>query len=379
MRPWWNWKDSILGKIDPAYREAFLQEDINRARIVIAIVAIMALGYIYIDYQELRLIPSFFLLAIYQVILFGASAWLFFYLPKLKNVRITDYSILAWSLAMVLLTLFSITSRETISIENINTNNLWVLGFYLLLPNRQPFKLIPALAISLFSIYLLFNFESTNIHGATRLNIITNASTLIAMNIIGFFSSIQLEAQRYHQYLIQKTLLAGREQLRELAITDSLTGTLNRRGFIEMANVEFDRSKRYGETFSFAIIDMDRLKKINDTHGHPAGDLALQKLVEAIKLEKRFSDTTGRLAGDEFGLLLPNTKSDQALEIMSRIKTRITETAIELQNNQRLQISVSAGVTEVKNSDNIFDDIYRRADKALLFAKDQGRNKIEKA
>jgi diguanylate cyclase (GGDEF)-like protein len=339
----------------------------------------MALGYIYIDYQELRLIPSFFLLAIYQVILFGASAWLFFYLPKLKNVSVTDYSILAWSLAMVLLTLFSITSRKTISIENINTNNLWVLGFYLLLPNRQPFKLIPALTITLFSIYLLLNFESTNIHGATRLNIITNVSTLVAMNIIGFLSSLQLESQRYHQYLIQKTLLAGREQLRELAITDSLTGTLNRRGFIEMANVEFDRSKRYGETFSFSIIDMDRLKKINDTYGHPAGDLALQKLVEAIKLEKRFSDTTGRLAGDEFGLLLPNTKSDQALEIMSRIKTRITDTAIELQNNQRLQISVSAGVTEVKDSDNIFDDIYRRADKALLFAKDQGRNKIEKA
>lgn len=280
---------------------------------------------------------------------------------------------------MVLLIVLSTISRETISIENVTITHLWVLGFYLLLPNRQPFKLIPALTISLFSIYVLFNFESTIVLGATRLNIITSVITLIAMNTIGFLSSLQLESQRYHQYLIQKTLLAGREQLRELAITDSLTGTLNRRGFIEMANVEFDRFKRYGETFSFTIIDMDRLKKTNDTYGHPVGDLALQKLVEAIKLEKRFSDTTGRLAGDEFGLLLPNTHAVQTLEIMSRIKARLKDTSVELPNNQHLQISISAGVTEVKKSDKTFDDIYRRADKALLSAKDKGRNTIEKA
>ena len=156
--------------------------------------------------------------------------------------------------------------------------------------------------------------------GITKLNIFTSISIVIAMNIIGFFSSLQLESQRYHQYLIQKTLLTGREQLRELAITDSLTNILNRRGFLEMADVEFDRFKRYGETFSFVIIDLDRLKNINDTYGHPVGDQAIQKLVEVIKQEKRFSDTTGRLAGDEFGLLLPNTNPDQTLEVMSRIK-----------------------------------------------------------
>ena len=377
MKPWWNWKDSIFGKIDPAYRETFLQEDINRARIVIAIVAFMVLGHIYIDYQELQLIPPFFLLAIYQIILFFASAWLFFYLPKLRNVSFTDHSLLIWSLAMVTLTLFSTISRETVSIENININHLWVLGFYLLLPNRQPFKLIPALAVSFISIYILLSY--INIHGVTTLNILTNSITLIAINTIGFVSSLQLESQRYHQYLIQKTLLAGREQLRELSITDSLTGTLNRRGFLEMANVEFDRVKRYGEIFSFAIIDMDRLKHINDTYGHPVGDLALQKLVVAIKREKRFSDTTGRLAGDEFGLLLPNTQVSQALEVMLRIKTRLANTDVQLPNDRQLQISISVGITEAKKSDELFDDLYRRADKALLSAKDKGRNKIETA
>ena len=378
MKPWWNWQDSILGKIDPAYRKTYLQEDIHRAQIVIAIVATLVLGYIYIDYQELRLTSPFLpIWRHFRLPYFSTSIWLAFLLaktPKRKFYRLLHFCLEHGHGVVVF---FSTVSRNTVSIENININHLWVLGFYLLLPNRQPFKVIPALAISLISIFILFNYESINIQGVTELNIITNISIVIAMNIIGFFSSLQLESQRYHQYLVQKTLLAGREQLRELAITDSLTNILNRRGFLEMADVEFDRFKRYGESFSFAIIDLDKLKCINDTYGHPAGDLAIQKLVKAIKQEKRFSDTTGRLAGDEFGLLLPNTNSDQALEVMSRIKNTLTNTTVELPNMQNIQVSFSAGVTEVKNTDKIFDDIYRRADNALLSAKDQGRNKIE--
>jgi diguanylate cyclase (GGDEF)-like protein len=100
-------------------------------------------------------------------------------------------------------------------------------------------------------------------------------------------------------------------------------------------------------------------------------------LVELIKQEKRSSDTTGRLAGDEFGLLLPNTNPDQALEVMSRIKNILTDTVLKLPNNQQIQVSFSAGITEVFREDESFDNIYRRADKALFIAKEKGRNKIE--
>jgi diguanylate cyclase (GGDEF)-like protein len=379
VKPWWNWRDTILGKTDPAYRNTFLQEDIKRAQIVIAAVAILVLGYLFTDYQALQLTSPIYLLAALRILFSSASIWLYFFLPKRKNVIFTDYSILTWSTALVALSFFSTVSQNSISIENVVFNHLWVLSFYLLIPNRQLFKIIPALAVSLVSLYNLLNYDQMRIQGVTDLNLITNISTLAAMNIIGFISSAQLDSQRYHQYLVQKTLLAGREQLRELAITDSLTGTLNRRGFLEMAQVEFDRSKRYGDPFSFVIIDLDKLKTINDTYGHPAGDLALKKLVELIKQEKRSSDTTGRLAGDEFGLLLPNTKPDQAVEVMSRIKHYLANGALKLPRQRQIQISFSAGVTEVIREDESFDDIYRRADKALFLAKDKGRNKIEKA
>ena len=379
MKPWWNWRDAILGHIDPAYRQTFLQEDIDRIRIIIAITAILVLGYIYVDYQELKITPLFYLLTTIRVLLFSATVWLIISLPKRRNVILTDRSVFAWSMAFVLLSLLSTLSRKTISIENININHIWVLGFYLLLPNRQPFKIIPALTISFFSIYILLNSQTISLQGATNLNIFTNISTVFFMNVIGVISSLQFESERYHQYLIQKTLLAGREQLRELAITDSLTNILNRRGFLEMSDAEFDRSKRSGEPFTFAIIDLDKLKSINDTHGHPAGDRAIQRLVEVIKQEKRSYDTVGRLAGDEFGLLLPDTNSKQALELMARIKKTLANTFVEFPNTYQTQISFSAGVTEIKRADKTFDDIYRRADNALLTAKDKGRNKIERA
>ena len=379
MKPWWNWRDAVLGHIDLAYRQTFLQEDIDRIRIIIAITAILVLGYIYVDYQELKVTPLFYLLTTIRVILSSASAWLINSLPKRRNVNFTDRSVFVWSMAFVLLSLFSTLSRKTISIENVNINLIWVLGFYLLLPNRQPFKIIPALTISFFSIYILLNSQTISLQGVTNLNIFTNISTVTVINLIGFISSLQFESERYHQYLIQKTLLAGREQLRELAITDSLTNILNRRGFLEMADAEFDRSKRSGEPFTFAIIDLDKLKNINDTHGHPAGDRAIQRLVEVIKQAKRSYDTVGRLAGDEFGLLLPDTNSKQALEIMARIKKTLANTFVEFPNMYQTQISFSAGVTEIKKADKTFDDIYRRADNALLTAKDKGRNKIERA
>jgi len=379
LKPWWNWRDAILGHIDPVYRQTFLQEDINRIRIIIAITATLVLGYIYVDQLELKFTPLLYLLTTIRVILFSASAWLIISLSKRRNVNFTDRSVFVWSMAFVLLSLFSTLSRKTISIENININHIWVLGFYLLLPNRQPFKIIPALTISFFSIYILLNSQTISLQGVTNLNIFTNVSTVIFMNVIGIISSLQFESERYHQYLIQKTLLAGREQLRELAITDSLTNILNRRGFLEMADAEFDRSKRSGEPFTFAIIDLDKLKSINDTHGHPAGDRAIQRLVEVIKQEKRSYDTVGRLAGDEFGLLLPDTNSKQALEIMARIKKTLANTFVEFPNMYQTQISFSAGVTEIKNADKTFDDIYRRADDALLTAKDKGRNKVERA
>ena len=378
MKPWWNWRVAVFSRGDRDYRDAFLREDINQARTVIAIIALWVLGYIYADYLKLSLSNPFFQLLALRAAFFCVSIGLVFKLPRTKNVDIVDYSILAWSIATALLVLLGDVNEHALPVGNINDDLGWVLGFYLVLPNRQTFKTIPALIISSLLIYLLILDKSARNHTFLTLNFFINALPVIATNLIGVLTSVRLDAHRYRQYLFRKTLLTGREQLRELSITDSLTGILNRRGFFELADIEFDRFKRYGDTFSFVIFDLDKLKRINDTYGHPAGDLAINHLIDMINLEKRSSDILGRLAGDEFGILLPNTYAERALEVLLRMQRMVLDKPAELPSGKQLYVHFSAGITSVTLNDQSFDDIYRRADKALLSAKRKGRDRIEK-
>jgi len=177
--------------------------------------------------------------------------------------------------------------------------------------------------------------------------------------------------------LIQKTLTEGQAKLKELATSDSLTGIFNRRSFLEIASTEFDRYQRYGELFSFAILDLDKLKLINDTYGHPAGDHSIVLLTETIMSQKHSSDAIGRLAGDEFGLILPGTDALKAHDLLMRVKSSLAETVVEVPSKQHFQVSFSAGIADVRKTDENFDVLYKRADKALMFAKQAGRNRIE--
>ena len=233
--------------------------------------------------------------------------------------------------------------------------------------------------ITVVDFLILITYQKAELPGFTSYLTLKSISTLVILNVLGLILSIRADVQRFKQFLIQKTLMDGRAQLKQLATTDSLTGILNRRSFIEAAEVQFDRFKRYKEIFSFVIIDIDKLKIINDTYGHPAGDHAIRLLTETIHVEKRSSDTVGRLAGDEFGIILPNTRADKALEVLLRIKLILADTIVESPNKQEFQVSFSAGVANVSKLDITFDDLYRRADKALLMAKQLGRNRINTA
>jgi diguanylate cyclase (GGDEF)-like protein len=373
----WNWRQAILGKIDREYREAYLREDKTQIQIIIAITGIWVFGYIYVEFQVLSSDPRFYILLALRLLFSSLSIWLFFKLPRMHNLDNVDVAVLGWSIAGFLLVSISNLSMDDIHIQRININLAWVLACYLF-PTRQLYKSIPALLVSILSIYVLFSYRALHPQDLTLSVFLAKAGGILAMNIFGFVIALRLDSQRYHQYLIQKTLSEGQAKLKELATSDSLTGIFNRRSFLEIASAEFDRYHRYGEKFSFAIIDLDKLKELNDTYGHPAGDHALLLLTETIKLQKRSSDTVGRLAGDEFGLILPNTNADNALDVLARVKNTLAETIVEAPNHQQFQVRFSAGISEINETDENFDAIYRRADRALLAAKQAGRNRIEK-
>jgi len=109
------------------------------------------------------------------------------------------------------------------------------------------------------------------------------------------------------------------------AMTDSLTGVLNRRGFIDAAERELARARRYGRPFVLAFIDVRGLKTVNDTEGHLAGDELLRQVAGLLKDSARADDVVGRLGGDELGLLLPEQTAESAVRVIGRIRGRVPD------------------------------------------------------
>lgn len=169
---------------------------------------------------------------------------------------------------------------------------------------------------------------------------------------------------------------AVEHQLRFLAQRDPLTQAYNRHHFWQLASAEMARVKRYKRPLSVAMIDADHFKAINDLHGHDVGDLVLRMIVDTCHDSLRKQDVLARYGGEEFVVMLPETTQQGALTVMERVRERIESTALELEGGQRVQITVSIGLSAIGDPDEGIDTLLKRADEALYAAKHQGRNRI---
>jgi diguanylate cyclase (GGDEF)-like protein/PAS domain S-box-containing protein len=172
------------------------------------------------------------------------------------------------------------------------------------------------------------------------------------------------------------------EQLRALATTDSLTGAANRRHFVELAQRERERSLRSGAPLSLCLFDADHFKSVNDQYGHVAGDQVLTAMAEAARSALRVSDVLGRLGGEEFAVLLPDTDLAGALVVAERVRAAVAATEVqsgEVRANdvpRSVRVTVSVGVAE-RRSDETFEALLKRADRAQYAAKDLGRDQVK--
>jgi diguanylate cyclase (GGDEF)-like protein len=160
------------------------------------------------------------------------------------------------------------------------------------------------------------------------------------------------------------------------ATLDFLTAIPNRRHFMELADWEFARGMRYGEPFAFALADLDFFKKINDTHGHHAGDRVLKEFGAICRKTLRSSDIVGRIGGEEFALLLPNTTLPVAHHIVDRLRAAVEAGDAVAAQASPVQFTASFGLTTFSSGDTDMSDLFRRADEALYAAKASGRNKV---
>ncbi|UZK65879.1 GGDEF domain-containing protein [Sphingomonas sp. M1-B02] len=163
-------------------------------------------------------------------------------------------------------------------------------------------------------------------------------------------------------------------ELRTIAQVDHLTGALTRRGFVEQAEREIARARRFGRPTSLAMLDLDHFKSINDTHGHAVGDQVLIHIVAIAHSTLRPSDIFGRLGGEEFAILLPETKGDEAFAVAERLREAIAFRPLDLAESATLPVTASFGVAALSPSVASFPDWLERTDKMLYAAKAGGRN-----
>ncbi len=169
----------------------------------------------------------------------------------------------------------------------------------------------------------------------------------------------------------------AQERLRQLATTDGLTGLANRRRFLEALEHEVQRHRRYGTPLALVSIDVDRFKRVNDTWGHAVGDEVLRALAAICRAEVRDVDTVGRIGGEEFAVLLPDTAPEEATAVAERLRYAV-EAAPLLTSGGPLTVTLSLGVAASPPCDGA-DGLLREADRALYRAKAGGRNRVERA
>lgn len=167
------------------------------------------------------------------------------------------------------------------------------------------------------------------------------------------------------------------EKLTLLANEDELTGVLNRRKLLDQMRSEISRANRYERAVSIIMLDVDKFKHVNDTYGHVAGDAVLVAIAQRVKQCLRADDSLGRVGGEEFVVVLPETTLDGGVQAAERIRQIIQASAVVLDNGTSLSVTASLGVTQLHPGETDYTDVLKRADEAMYRAKSLGRNRVE--
>ncbi|HSG43763.1 MAG TPA: diguanylate cyclase [Anaerolineales bacterium] len=361
-----------LGDAEGDYRYAQLKGDIRNSILNMTLVCISVLALLQVDAILFENRPDlFYMMVAYRVGYVLVTILVGFVLYRTKKVRIYDRLVFGWMFfTIIFLILFNFTRPAdylTLSFDVIVP-----FAIYMLSPLRIHQTIALAFGYSVGTMYVNYFFK----FGVDPISLKVATATQLIVHAIGALSAMQLQIYRrksFKAYIDEKD---AKEMVAYLANIDPLTKSLTRRHFFSYAESEFLRFKRYQRPMTVMVIDADRFKTINDTYGHHAGDLTLRSLSLVAMDHKRAQDTFGRLGGEEFGLLLPETNLEQAMVVAKRIQTMWEQSPVIL-DGELIHSTVSIGVAEASPDDSSFEDLLRRADNMLYQAKENGRNRVE--
>lgn len=360
-----------LGDMEGEYRAYHLRDDIRQSSFYILITIASLLIMPAADTVFYRDRPDLFLrMLFYRMGFVAVSALILFAIRRTNKVRVYDRLMLLW---LALVSLFLLLYNFTRPADFITASYDVILPFaiYIVSPLRIFYSFALAFGFSVGTLYVDF-FHKTGIDPAT-LNMVVIAQSIV--HVIGLGIGIQIQSYRRKSFKAYTQEKDAKEMVAYLASIDPLTKSLTRQQFFNIAESEFLRFSRYRRQFSILVLDADYFKSINDTYGHYAGDLVLKNLSLVILEQKRTQDTFGRLGGEEFGLLLPETNLTQAVIVAERVQKTWAQTPCMV-DGKVIRSTVSIGVAQASELDSSFEDVLRRADRLMYKAKDAGRNRV---
>ncbi len=361
-------------KIIPFERLAnrhYLSEDMVQSKVAIGIAVLFCLVFSVGDYLNFGFGNKYYITIIARIIFIVFSAIVLIKMTQINRVKQHSKIMFCWGLVFVALTLVVNILRQANNLNFTYLDNIIVLSLYLVMPNGLIQKILLAGILTVGDMSVIAFWKDPT----DGLLFVTIFLSYMIANILGIFISSRLSKFRQNQYRALRQEQNTREELEKVAFLDYLTGVYNRRKFFELGNIEFSRFKRYGSAFSIIMLDLDYFKRLNDEYGHDAGDVFLKEFVNVISKHKRSSDILGRLGGEEFAVILPETNLEFAQQAANRILSHCGEAKISYYN-QCLFTTVSIGITEAEASDRSFAETMRRADNALYKAKSEGRNRV---
>lgn len=169
------------------------------------------------------------------------------------------------------------------------------------------------------------------------------------------------------------------QEIEELATIDVLSGLSNRRSFLEKGNDWIDLARRYHRSACMVILDIDRFKSVNDSYGHTAGDKVISAVANVLRKTIRRSDIAARIGGDEFAIIFPEMRTEDAIYTTEQIRSIIENIPFEIDNGRTVACTISAGIADYQPGIEDMDliSLMSKADDALYRAKNAGRNRIE--
>jgi diguanylate cyclase (GGDEF)-like protein len=326
----------------------------------------------------------FLLISVLRILAFAMSLACFFSTCLASDRRPVDHWILLYFVILVIGETVEMLFTPFQSLRELPTLLIIVLAYYMFYPTRLYYMVFGGLLAELsycaavgvaYGVTPLFtnSIIAFSLVNAFGIYYVRGMNRMQRTKFLALKNEKELNARLQREIAVREK---AQQMLFEQATVDALTGAYNRRFFLELAEKEFSRSKRHQQPLALIMIDLDHFKAVNDSHGHDMGDFVLSAMAATFRKDLREEDLIGRLGGEEFAVLLPNTEMSEAMNVAGRIRQRVEGQPV-VRGGTIVRITVSLGVRAmIPGPDSDLSQWLKSTDTALYSAKHNGRNQV---